>query len=82
MASGPHCCSMLTVPCSYGITDLRTKSQIYPQVIDVCGPGGKLSGTDVSAAEQPQHAVNWAASLPMIHTWQVLAMYAHLRHLG
>jgi hypothetical protein len=33
---------------SYGMTDLRTQSRIYPQVIDVCGAGGKLSGTDVS----------------------------------
>jgi hypothetical protein len=38
----------LTGPYSYGITDLRTKSQIYPQVVDVCSSGGQLIGEDVS----------------------------------
>jgi hypothetical protein len=40
--------STLAFSCSYGITDLRTKSQIYPQVIDVCSSGGQLIGEDVS----------------------------------
>jgi hypothetical protein len=41
-----------TDACSYGITDLRTKSQIYPQVIDVCSGNGKLVGKDVSTANR------------------------------